>query len=108
MDLTQSKLTKVEWGNVEIPVSENEKIILKLIKDGYENINIRSNVNQSLFQSMKVEHSMENELFLYKKYFEKEIMAVCEKYDSSALSLDHRALRTKIADFPAFSSGLRR
>ena len=81
MDLTQSKLTKVEWGNVEIPVSENEKIILKLIKDGYENINIRSNVNQSLFQSMKVEHSMENELFLYKKYFEKEIMAVCEKYD---------------------------
>jgi hypothetical protein len=81
MDLTQSKLTKVEWGNVEIPVSENEKTVLKLIKDGYENINIRSNVNQSLFQSMKVEHSMENEIFLYKKYFEKDIIAVCEKYN---------------------------
>jgi len=81
MDLTQSKLTKVEWGNVEIPVSENEKTVLKLIKDGYVNINIRSNVNQSLFQSMKVEHSVENETFLYKKYFEKEIIAVCEKYN---------------------------
>ena len=81
MDLTQSKLTKVEWGNAEIPVSETEKTILKLIKDGYENVNIRSNINQSLFQSMKVEHSVENEIFLYKKYFEKDIMSLCEKYN---------------------------
>jgi len=80
MDLTQSKLTKVEWGNAEIPVSDGEKDILKLIKDGYQNVNIRSNVNQSLFQTMKVDFTPENEIYLYKKYFEKDIQALCEKY----------------------------
>jgi hypothetical protein len=80
MDLTQSKLTKVEWGNAEIPVSDGEKTILKLIKDGYQNVNIRSNVNQSLFQTMKVDFTPENEIYLYKKYFEKDIQALCKKY----------------------------
>ena len=70
MDLTQTKLTKTEWNNTEIPVSEDEKKVLQLIKEGYNNVDIRSNVNQSLFQLIKLETTSENENYLYKKYFE--------------------------------------
>jgi len=80
MDLTQSKLTKIEWMNAEIPVTDSEKNILKLIMDGYHNINVRTNLNQSLFQHLKVDNTPENEAFLYKKYFEKPITQMTEKY----------------------------
>jgi len=80
MDLTQTKLTKTEWDNVEIPVSDDEKRVLQLIKQGYEDVNIRSNINQSIFQLIKIEINTENELFLYKKYFETEIKEMQKKY----------------------------
>jgi len=82
MDLTQSKLSKVEWMNAEIPVSDTEKIILKLIMDGFHNVNTKTNQNQSIFQFMKLENAAENESFLYKKYFEKEIQQTMDKYKS--------------------------
>ena len=95
MDLTQSKLTKIEWGNVEIPISDSEKAILNLIKDGYQNVNIRSNVNQSLFQTMKVEFTPENEIYLYNKYFEKDIQQLCDKYNKKLKEpLDFQMVRT--------------
>ena len=37
MDLTQQKLTKSEWDYLEVPVNSNEKKILKLIYNGYDN-----------------------------------------------------------------------
>jgi len=80
MDLTQTKLTKTEWNNVEIPVSDDEKRVLQLIKNGYEDVDIRLNINQSIFQVIKIEVNSENELFLYKKYFENEIKEIVKKY----------------------------
>ena len=85
MDLTQSKLTKSEWMNVEIPVSDNEKVILKLINDGCEDVNIRINKNLSLFQMMKIEFSEENEAHLFKEYFEKNIQEIIKKFDSKKI-----------------------
>ena len=85
MDLTQSKLTKSEWMNVEIPVSDNEKVILKLINDGCEDVNIRINKNLSLFQMMKIDFSEENEAHLFKEYFEKEIQEIIKKFDSKKI-----------------------
>lgn len=85
MDLTQSKLTKSEWMNVEIPVSDNEKVILKLINDGCEDVNIRINKNLSLFQMMKIEFSEENEAHLFKEYFEKDIQEIITKFDSKKI-----------------------
>ena len=41
MDLSQKKLSKSEWNNIEIPFPEKEKKILKLICDGYHNIDIK-------------------------------------------------------------------
>lgn len=79
MDLSQTKLTKVEWTNTEIPVSDGEKSILKLIIDGYHNVNIRTNPNQSMFQIMKIDYTPENEAFLYKKYYETQILEMIAK-----------------------------
>jgi len=55
MDLKQTKLTKIEWNNTEIPVLSDEMRILKLISDGFHDVNIKSNVNQSMFQIVKID-----------------------------------------------------
>jgi hypothetical protein len=80
MDLTQTKLTREEWENIEVPVSMGEKQILRMIIDGYENVNIRSNENMSLFSFAKIEINAENEQFLYQKYFSEWIQTTLQKY----------------------------
>ena len=77
MDLSQTKLTKAEWQSIETPVSDDEKKILVLIQDGYKNINIKYNEQLSLLSTMKMEYNIENEKFLFTKYFEKEIKTIC-------------------------------
>ena len=83
MDLSQRKLSKQEWNNAEIPVSEYEKIILNLIHDGYNNVNIRMNVNLSLLQILKIDYSPDIEFYIFKKYFEKDIQDTLKKYDKT-------------------------
>ena len=80
MDLTQNKLSKSEWENIEIPISEQEKQIVQMIIDGYHNVNIRINESQSLFSHIKMEKTQEIEYFLYKKYFEDDIVTMLKKY----------------------------
>ena len=80
MDLTQKKLTREEWENIEIPVSPSEKIILQMIMGGYENVNIRANENMSLFSFAKIEITPENENYLYQKYFAESVRTVLSKY----------------------------
>jgi hypothetical protein len=80
MDLSQRKLSKSEWVNIETPVSDSEKSILQLIVDGYHNVNIRKNDTPSLFTYMKMEYTKEIELQLFKQYFEKDIDAMISKY----------------------------
>ena len=41
MDLTQKKLIKSEWNNLEISVNAKELLILKLIIKGYKDVNIK-------------------------------------------------------------------
>jgi hypothetical protein len=82
MDLTQTKLTKTEWNNTEIPVSDDEKRILKLICDGFNDVSATSNINQSIFQIVKIDITPENETHLYTQYFEKEIKTIIKKYGS--------------------------
>ena len=66
---TQPKLSRSEWNSVEEPVSEDEQRILKLIIDGYNDINIRHNNNSSLLTKMKIERSDAFEKLLYHKFF---------------------------------------
>ena len=80
MDFTQSKLSKKEWETIEVPVSETEKQILSMIKQGYHNVSIRSNETQSIYSFLKIDQSPENEYFLYKKYFDELVLKMLAKY----------------------------
>ena len=69
MDLRQNKLTKGEWEALEIPVSAEELKILKLIQDGYENLNIRFNEMSSLINFMKITSKVDIfHEYLYTRY----------------------------------------
>ena len=70
MDLAQNKLTKSEWNNTEVPVSEHEKFILSTIIEGCTDVNVRKNNNKSMFTHIKIEYNAENEMYLFVKYFE--------------------------------------
>ena len=80
MDLTQNKLTKSEWETIEVPISDSEKQIVLMIIDGYKNVNIRFNESKSLFSHIKMEKTVEIEYFLYKKYFEDDVLTIMKKY----------------------------
>ena len=80
MDLSQRKLTKAEWETIEVPVSQNEKQILKLIVSGYHEVNIRTNEHLSLYSFLKIDKSTETEMMLFKKYFEEPILKTISKY----------------------------
>ena len=69
MDLKQRKLTKSEWESIEIPVNGDENEILKLITEGYHNVNIKYNKHNSLFYYLKIDYSESMEEYLYNKYF---------------------------------------
>ena len=80
MDLTQNKLTRTEWDSIEVPVSDSEKDILRMIIDGFENQEIVKNKTMSLFSFTKIEYSKENEQFLYDKYFAPVVQSTIKKY----------------------------
>lgn len=88
MDLHQNKLTKKEWETIEQPVSENEKKILKIIKEGYHNVNMKLNNKQSLFSYIKVEQNESIEYYLFQKYFETEIKKNISKYGTKIPNYD--------------------
>jgi hypothetical protein len=105
MDVSQIKLSRSEWENIEKPVSEYEKQILKMIKDGYSDINIRANENQTMFSLVQINKTSENETILYKKYFEPLILEIIGKYggetpmkDYTAATVSEKKIAIKSAD----------
>ena len=58
MDLSQIKLTKEEWEALEVPVSKEEKRILKLIKDGWEDPEITINDANTLLKMMRITENL--------------------------------------------------
>jgi hypothetical protein len=68
---------------LEIPVSENEKTILKMIYNAYDNVNYSYNENQSLINIMKLSDDSKNSIsnYLFFKYFDKDLKKLNEKYD---------------------------
>jgi len=81
MDLHQTKLTKREWEILEIPVSNKEKRILKLIQGGIDNIDYNDNYTISLLSFMKISDNVEYYFdYQFDKYFKKIIEKMCKKY----------------------------
>ena len=68
MDLQQRKLKKSEWDSIEISVSKTELDILNMIMQGYHDVNVKINNNNSIFTFLKIEFSEKMENYLYNKY----------------------------------------
>ena len=81
MDLIQRKLTRSEWEGIEVPVSEDEQEILKLIKNGYGDINVRYNNNPSLIGYMKIDVTTVMEIYLFQEYFESDIKKLIKTHN---------------------------
>ena len=88
MDFTQGKLTKSEWDSVEVPDSHDERQIYQLIKDGYHDVGIVRNANQSLMQYMKIAPSDEMHAHMYELYFKLHVDEMREAFGQLAFETD--------------------
>lgn len=70
MDLNQTKLSRSEWQSIEIAVNDDEKKILNMIMNGYNNSNICINDTVTLYTNLKIPPSNEMDYYLYKNQLE--------------------------------------
>ena len=68
--IIQGRLTKSEWNNMEIPVLPDELAIIKLIRESYHNIQLKTNPHSSMIGILKTSSSPEMHAYLYQKHFE--------------------------------------
>ena len=75
MDLRQRRLTAEEWESLEITLPKEEMKILKLVEDGYHEVNKSFNDTMSLMNYAKLSTSEEQLYhdYFYNKYFKNEI-----------------------------------
>ena len=81
MDLVQRKLTRQEWNTIEIPVCEHEISVLKMINDGYNNLNISFSLALSLIDYMKMTNLETIHAKLYDLYLKEPIEKINTKYN---------------------------
>jgi len=66
----QSQLVKMEWDAIDVPVPPEEISILKLIVDGFQNVNITEGKTITLINYLKIEASANMHDHLFKTYFQ--------------------------------------
>ena len=93
MDFAQTKLTKKEWESIEAQVSMDEKEILKMIDEGYENPDIFQNKNVSLLNFLKMDAEENLHSVLYEKYFQEKIHKTLKKYGTFKFNVDTKKLK---------------
>ena len=90
MNFDQNKLTRSEWESIEISVAPDKLEILRVIIDGFHNVNITYNKTVSLLQFLKIELTPEMDDYLYTIYFSKRVAEISKKYGN------HPTLQIKI------------
>lgn len=90
--LAQTKLTKSEWDSLEVPVPPSEKVVLELIRDGYENPKCVTNPTQNMMQFSKLPSNEGMHYYVYSKYFQETVSVMTKKYGFE-WSTDSRALK---------------
>ena len=100
MDLEQRKLNKSEWGSIEIPVSQHEMDVLKLIVTGFNDVNIKFNKSNSIFTFLKIEYNEKMEDYLYNKFLGQQVQDLIKLYKlGDKLKIDiNPKLQIKSAD----------
>jgi len=97
MDLTQKKLSKAEWEAIEVPLPALEKEILQLVKNGYNEVNIKRNDALSLLMFMKITKNFKlYHAYFYTLYFKTLIDNLTKKYNFPRLSLDKKLSKVKL------------
>jgi len=92
MDLKQRKLNKSEWNGIEVKVSPAELSVLHLITQGYHDVNIKINNNNSIFSFLKIEFSEKMEDYLYNVFFREK----CVLIEDQILLIDPTYKKNKI------------
>ena len=80
--LSQVKLTGEEWNGIEIMEPEAEMRILKLIIDGFHDVNHVFNLHMSLISRLKITLTPEIEDYLFHEYFKKRVERVISRLNS--------------------------
>ena len=80
MDLQQNKLTKAEWESIEIPLTNKEKKILKLIILGFHNVNIKNNETLSILSYLKLSNTELINEYIFMKYLQPQLVVIYNKY----------------------------
>ena len=80
MDLNQEKLTKTEWESTEIPISEDEKEIMRLIMTGYHDINHIYNKKKSMLNYLSLQPNINLMEHIYNAYYKEKIDKLKKKY----------------------------
>ena len=80
--LSQVKLTGEEWNGIEIMEPEAEMRILKLIIDGFHDVNHVFNLHMSLLSRLKITLTAEIEDYLFHEYFRKRVERVIPRLNA--------------------------
>ncbi len=82
MDLAQRKLSQEEWESLEIPIIGRERQILKMVKEGYNDVCSSSNDTQTIFNFIKIDTKdiLGYHYHLYDIYFKNDFDKLLKKY----------------------------
>ena len=86
--LIQVKLTGEEWNGVEIMEPEEEMRILKLIIDGFNDVNHVFNPHLSLMTRLKITATPEMEDYIFDEYFRKRVECAIARLETMTTSSD--------------------
>jgi len=100
MDLNQRKMNKTEWISIEVPISKQEKDVLTMIIQGYQNVNIRMNNHLSLFTFLKMEYTEKIEDFLFQKF----LRSSCDEIETKMAELVPNYKRRNITSIVKLNS----
>jgi len=89
--LSQVKLTGEEWNGIEIMEPEAEMRILKLIIDGFHDVNHVFNLHMSLLSRLKITLTAEIEDYLFHEYFRKRVERVIPRLNHADTEYKIRA-----------------
>ena len=103
MDLSQTKLTRSEWNNIEIP-TEKELEIIDIICKGYVNVNVRENKTLSIIQYLKIMPTDIINKYIFCVYLQNTFIELNKKYDFQYRTESFKKNKMKKADIIRFSN----
>ena len=123
MDLSQRKLSQKEWESLEIPIRGRELKVLKMLYDGFDNVNVKHNDTQTMINYIKLDDTPvlpddnsvnsgkkermdkknkkrkdDIDYYIYNKYLNDKMNRVAEKLENKIPIIKKRKLTLKKAD----------